>query len=745
MTLPPARRPPHPYARRHLAAHAAVGGRLNDVLNLETLPYLDEARLSTLLRLTESAPLSPQWLLLSAFRSIRHRWSWDDPDANAAALDVAHLAADAMTPLPDRWTASGLTWKPRLAEWQSGGTIVSGDERGELRLTIGAVQEVPTLVTGNEWSLQLWDPATGQPIGERLRADKPIRALALAEGPGLVVAACDGGNVITWDAVTHLPATTVEVSDTMPTALAVGEIENRWVVAVGGASGLVRVRWIDSGALIHEFSGDMPIRAVALAKAENGRLHLAIGYGDMREGRIAVHDAVSGEPRHPGIPVSGEISDLALALMGSQLVAAAATENRAATWDALSGAPVSPPVMSFEAVSSVALATIGWRQLLATGSSDRTARLWDALSGQPVETPLAHPAPVQSVAFGEVDGRTMLVTGCLDGNTRLWDPLRASAARVAVEGWFASVTMDSEVVVAGGEHGRVHLWDIASGASHSLLPAEAGYEPDAKVRLGGTHLRLLLVQYHDRVAIWDLTNPLQPGFRGQTEVGTMRGVDLHVAQGVPLLATLDNADEVAIIDLLTGTTRFRRRIPGALSLRFIDAPNHPLLGVGARAGIAARGGRLHLLDIESGELVGDPLPVALPPHAAVGRLDGVGVLAALDTDGLRFYDLRTGELTIPPVGISSTASGVAWGQVGDRDVVVTAHFATVRVWNPRTGRKITELRFGTRIGAMTVWQTDDWLRVAVSGPGLVVTDLRQNPSSMPITAMATSPAGAEAV
>jgi hypothetical protein len=33
--------------------------------------------------------------------------------------------------------------------------------------------------------------------------------------------------------------------------------------------------------------------------------------------------------------------------------------------------------------------------------------------------------------------------------------------------------------------------------------------------------------------------------------------------------------------------------------------------------------------------------------------------------------------------------------------VVTAHFATVRVWNPRTGRKITELRLGTRIDAGT--------------------------------------------
>jgi len=724
MTLPPTRRPPHPYARRHLAAHAAAGGRLeDDVLNLETLPYLDEARLSTLLRLTEPAPLSPQWLLLSAFRSIRHRWSWDDPDSNAAALDVAHLAVDVIAPLPDRWTASGLNWKPRLAEWQSGGTIVAGDERGRLRLTIGAVRGVPILVTGDDWSVLLWDPATGQPIGERLDAHDLICALALAEGPGLVLAACRGGRVIAWDAVTHLKAVTVDVSAQMPTALAAGAIGNRWLVAVGGASGIVEARWIDSGELVREFPSDMPVRAVALAETEDGRLHLAVGYGDEKSGWITVHDVVSGWP-NPGIPVDGEINDVALALMEDKLVVAAATTDWAGIWDARSGAPVSPPVRHNGRVSSVALATIGGRHLLATGSYDRTARLWDAFYGEPMDRPLPHPAQVQSVAFGEVDGRTMLVTGCLDGNTRLWDPLRASAARIAVEGWFPSVAMDADVVVAGGEDGQVRLWDIASGAAYSLIPAEPGYEPSyerdgMKVLLAGTHPRLLLAQHHDRIAIWDVSVPWRPYFRQQTEIGTMRGVDLHVVSGLPLLATLDDAHEVSVVDLLSGTRLLRSQVFRADSLRFIDAPDHPLLAVRADH-------KLHLLDIESGRRVRDVLPVALPAHAAVGSLDGADVLAALDADGLRLYDLRTGELTIPPVEISSTASGIAWGRVGDRDLVVTAHFATVRVWNPRTGRKITELRFGTRIGAMSVRQTaGDRLLVAVSGPGLVLTELRE--------------------
>src|SRR4029453_12684606 len=115
-------RPPHPYARRHLAAHAAAGGRLDEVLNLNTPPFLDQARLSSLLRLTEAEPHTSKWLLLSAWRSVRHRWSWDDPDENAVALDVAYRAAGGGD-TPRRPTTSGLTWKPLWVEWQSGGTI----------------------------------------------------------------------------------------------------------------------------------------------------------------------------------------------------------------------------------------------------------------------------------------------------------------------------------------------------------------------------------------------------------------------------------------------------------------------------------------------------------------------------------------------------------------------------------------------------------------------------------------------
>ena len=582
-------------------------------------------------------------------------------------------------------------------------------------------KEPRSWLPGRRGSRGCRDPATGQPIGEPLRAPAWIHALALAEGADLVLAACDGGQVIAWDAVTHLPSATVQVPETTPTALAVGEIDGRWVVAVGGASGVVQVRWIDGGELIHDFRG-RPVRAVALGKASSGLLHLAIGYGD---GRIAVCDVISGASSNAGILVPGELTDAALALMeGKLLVGAATTTGFAGAWDALSGAPVASVVGHEGEVSSIALASTGGIHLLATGGTDRTARVWYAFDGGSAGPPLPHPDRVESLAFGEVEGRTMLVTGCGDGNTRLWDPLRASAARVGVEGWFSSVAMDARVVAAEGEDGSVRMWDVAYGTSYPPLPVDPARGPfplaGVRVWLGGTSPRILLAFHLGGIAIWDVSDPSQPAFLRYDEIGDMTRCGVHPATGRPLLATLDYAGEVMVSDLLAGTKLFQRRIEGSDSVRFTEAPEgRPLLGVGAQ-------GMLHLLDIGSLERVYAPLPESSAAHVAVGRLDGADVLAALDAEGLRLYDMRTGERTIPPIEISSTANGIAWGRVGDRDVVVTAHFATVRVWNPRTGRKITDLRFGTRIGAMSVQQIDGGrLLVAVSGPGLVLTELRE--------------------
>ncbi|HEY4824078.1 MAG TPA: ATP-binding protein, partial [Solirubrobacteraceae bacterium] len=116
------RQAPPDYARRHLAEHAAAADQLNErFINLATLPYLEAGALSRTLRLSEATPHSPFGLLLGAWRGVRHRWTWDHPTDNAAALDMAMTASGQPPPEP------ATPWRPLWAEWAFGGTVV-GDE-----------------------------------------------------------------------------------------------------------------------------------------------------------------------------------------------------------------------------------------------------------------------------------------------------------------------------------------------------------------------------------------------------------------------------------------------------------------------------------------------------------------------------------------------------------------------------------------------------------------------------------------
>jgi WD40 repeat protein len=724
------RRPPHPYARRHLADHAIAGDRPEVALNLETLPYLDQAHLATRLRLAQLTPDTDAWRVLGAWQTVRHRWSWEDPDANAAALDVAYLAAGGAA-VPPRSTRSGLTAAPLWVEWLSGGTIAAGDARGTVRIILGSVHGAPLLVTAEVFGVRLWEPGAGRQLGEPLVPPGQVYAIAMADKQGWLAAACAGGRVVVWDVITGLEVTTVDVPDQYLRGIAIGELAGDVVVAAGGQSGEVHVHRLPDRGLIRVLPGDAAVRDIALETGPDGALHIAVGYGD---GWIVVHD-VGSDVAGRRFPLGPEINAVALAVdrdLGRLLLAGGSADGQARIWDVHSGQPVTDPLPHSDGeVRSVAMAT-GQQRLLATGTHGRGAHVWSVDDGVPAGPPLWHPAPVESVAFGEIDGRLMLATACLDGNTRLWDPVRPSAPRAPVEAWCASVAVDAEVVAAGLEGGSVRLWDRVTGAPYPAFWVEPGDEPavkamrapEVRVRLGdGPAGRILTTQFQGRITAWDIQDLRLPVPLDGAPAGRLEPVD--VVDGHPLLARVDDSGAVSVVDLVEDAVRGHPLRQVADRVAFVPVSN-PLPATVLLALQTSIG--LRLVDPWTGVDAFRPLAIPIPEHAAVARLDGTDVLAALDSDRLRLFDLHTGTPAGPEIATSTYARGVAWAWIDDRELLVTAHFATVRIWNPRLGRLVFEVPFGTEIAGMAVHQAAlDRATVVVGGPGVVVLELRAAP------------------
>jgi WD40 repeat protein len=734
---------PHPYVRRHLASHAAEAGILEDILEAGKLPYLDPVRLAELMRLTQPPPHSALWLLLGAWRSVRPWLSWEDPRSNAAALDAALLANGGTPPRRDD---AGLSWAPRWAEWMIGGTVVGFMEGGQPYAAFGCVEGRSVLAASGSGQVQVWEAATGRAVGEPFRTPEDAAAVAMGGDDGATLASISrSGHLTIWDAATRVRLQDLALPDGAFRSLAMGRLHGRWVVAAAGSTGRVFVRWADSGeeALPH-FGTAEYVRSLVIAQTSAGP-KMAVGHSD---GTVAVWDLERAEQVGEPIAIDSanysEVNAVDLAELEGYgtLLAIGTSRGLAGVWDVASHRLLDPPWEHSDEVRAVALGLVGDQPMLAAGCMDGTVYL--APIAQPaVGTMLPHPGEVTTVEFGDAEGRAMLATACGDGITRLWDPVQPSAPRVGVDGRIGSVALvaggsGTVDVITGNDRPQLQWW--SGDDSRRLLQIDVGGKrphrklkwarpPSAMVAADYVDGRLIvLASYLDTIQLLDLGEPERDEPRvireHELEDGTSSAV-LHVGNGQALFAT-----PTGVYDAFTGRPLGPRPTWDSNSSVFAF---HSSRG---RTCIAVTDGRwLTLFDVEHGTALGVPVELnpGMRPITAVGTVEGEQVLAILESSPfieprqLRLCDVTTGKDRIRPIRTSSTtARAVAFARLGQRDVVLTAQFATIRVWNPFTGRKLAQLPFGTSIDVMAVHSSpDSTVRVAVGGPGLLFTQLQE--------------------
>ena len=247
--------------------------------------------------------------------------------------------------------------------------------------------------------------------------------------------------------------------DNEVTALAVGVVAGRHVVAAGFVDGTIAVRDLESGGpLFSSFRGhDDAVSALVVGEWQ-GLPTLLSGGLDLQ---VQGWDPVTGERRFgilPGTP-SG-VNAVAVTSHHGQPLAIAAGDRRIAVWELDTGALVYQLTSPSE-VYAVAVASLAdGQQVIVTGGEDGVIRLWDLDSGRLEASEYAdHAGPVNALATGTLDGRPFVVSGGGDGAVRAWElphGLDDGAAAVAVppELADAAVAMFSLMLrnVAGGSN-----------------------------------------------------------------------------------------------------------------------------------------------------------------------------------------------------------------------------------------------------------------------------------------------------
>jgi WD40 repeat protein len=356
---------------------------------------------------------------------------------------------------------------------------------------------------------QLWDAATGQPIGGALRHGGAVTAVAFSPDGRHLATGCADGKLYRWEATTG--AALGPLGDGVPIQKVLFDPQGRWCLAVGGTrvqvwdlasgtalatldhagavtdaavsrNGATLLTGTDTGtAMLWELPAGTqrgnplqhgcPVRSVALHP--DGRL---AAVGD-ENGHTVLWNAGSKEtiremPRH-----SAAIVALAFSPDGEQLLSASRNWLAYLSDVRKPGATPRCRLLHLASVRTASFSPDG--KLVLTGGMDGRGRLWDATSGEAVGQPLAFQAAVHSAVFS-ADGRSVALAGD-DKAARVWDvvtPPTPPAPFTYPESLYAATfSRDGTLLATAGEGEElcpIRLWDTATGQPLRVLPGHQG-------------------------------------------------------------------------------------------------------------------------------------------------------------------------------------------------------------------------------------------------------------------------------
>jgi WD40 repeat protein/serine/threonine protein kinase len=510
---------------------------------------------------------------------------------------------------------------------------------------------------------QLWDVATGKPVGRRC-AGNIVRAAVLNPADGTIVTADKEGNLKRWDGHTGDARGDICSIAAWPYALAISP-DGRTLLT-GDADRTARL-WdaVTGSRKIPPILHTAGVRCVAFdARGERfitGTL----------DGTAQVWDAHTSKPLSPPLPHGGEIRAVSFSRDGAEILTGS-TNGTAQRWNAHTFRRLGPPLRCRGQVFCAAFSPD--RRVLATGGTENVAQLWD-ISGPATaeESALRHDYWVRAVALSR-DGRQIL-TGSDDCTAQLWDMKTGAPigprlqhpwpkARVRA----VAISADGKLLLTGSLDGCARLWEAASGRLVAELKCAdeiwaVAFSPDGK--------RVLTADAHGRIQSWDVVNRqrIDPFFQHPAKVNALAyspdgqivvsaGQDKtvhrwHAQTGQPLGEPLQHADAVWAVAFSPDGKRF---ITGSWD------------------------GTARLWDTATGNALGAPFPHRAKVEAVAFSPDGKTVVTAGLDETARLWDVATRQPIGPPLKHENIVLSVAFLPDGKRLITGCADNAA-HVWS----------------------------------------------------------------
>ncbi|MEV8334472.1 AAA family ATPase [Streptomyces niveus] len=741
--LPPAPdQPPHPYLRRHLIAHVAAAGLVDDLhVPWRFLPWETSGTVRAALGLpadfhTGAACLAA-WARIEAFLG----------DAGAAAradslrlsllgTAVGRGAAGNMVatrPLP--LYRSGIT--PRWSQLRVPDNLLARMSTPLASLVSFTLPDGSPLVAAGDQGgeVRVWDPRTGTEFGLPFRPAPYVRALAVltapAESPLLAVGTARG--VWIYDPQSG-DAARLPVTGAVFALAAFRTRTGRVRLAVGTDTGLIICDPFDEETPVlplRPLDGVMgpSVKALATLQLPSGRTLLAAG------GRNSTFEVFDAESLDVVTVVHGQGRGVvALALYFDQqgrprLAAASSTTRSVRTYDALTGKENKAARIPRSAASLGPYPHPVFGALLALGGAEGgPVSLWDPATGEEVYTsPPDHTGRVKAVVAVDTGQRMpLVVSASLDRTVRIWNPAgRTSEPELDLE---ASGDGSLLAVLPGSDGGPSLLTPARSGAvsirsaargqlrrtqrrpQQLTWPAE--WHCDTLTALA-THVwsdgsaSVVIGLQNGVIGRWDeqrgwQSPPVDQSWQAAS-VRSLATLSLSGADDVVLVSGT-SAGSICFHDLASGEQRWEpvREDAAVRALAALPSETGPLVAFssGRTVRFSHVGAPSHL------RLPGRTGPV--PSLAVCPAEDGSSLLVTGGSDGcVRLWSPDAPRTEAYPVleghhGPVSAIGLLPPTPTSPQPLLATAGLSdtTVRLWNPWTGEELTRVVTGTPLTSL---------------------------------------------
>jgi WD40 repeat protein/serine/threonine protein kinase len=527
-----------------------------------------------------------------------------------------------------------------------------------------------TIVTASDdKSARLWDAATGKPVGKPLPHPDAVLSVAFSPDGKLVATACGFGGTRLWDVATadarKLPngqfwAVAFSPPDGKSLAVAGNGPHSLWDVATGKLSAM--------GPNHHVH------RMLAVAMSPDGKT-IVTGSWDMT---ARLSDVATKKSLGITLPHKGVVRGVAFSPDGETVVTGS-EDGVAQLWDRRTGQRRGAPLPHRDAVYGVAFSRDG--KTLATASHDNTVRLWEVGTTKPLAILLPHRREVKVAVFSP-DGRIAL-TASFDQvqNAQLWNAVTGMPMGPPMSQsyslWSAAFSPDGKTIVIGDPR-SAQRWDVATSQPIGGSMGPPGRQPVSRAVAFSPDGRTILHGTLDwRAYLWDATT------------GQPAGEPLQHDDSVEAVAFSPDGKT-----MLTGSLDKKAKLWDAVTRKLLQTLEHEggvLTGAfspdSTEVLTAGQDGTARLWDAATGRPVGTPMQHTSIVNRAVFSPDGKTILTGSSDGTARLWEAATRKPIGVPLAHQGAVRAVAFRPDG-RNVVTGSDDGTAQLWDAVTGKRL---------------------------------------------------------